>query len=308
MKREELNWLLQTIKDAETAERFVLAQYERGRIPFQMMADVARERGWINRTANQSLTTARRHSRNRTMPTRLIHNIDKEEATIALVDSISGTGDMPLVAAAKNGNRKAFEILVERHEQRVFFVARRITRTREDAEDVVQQSFQKAFTHLGKFEGRSAFSTWLTRIAVTEALMLLRRSRGKREVFIDDLNGNEETASTLEVPDSSPDPEAIYSQREQAEMLSSALNELSPGIRKAIQLRELDERSSEETAQIMGISVAALKGRMFHGRRKLRERLRHFVGPAWRSARKTSRTIRNTRHISQDQVPCNACG
>jgi RNA polymerase sigma-70 factor (ECF subfamily) len=308
VNREELNWLLQTIKDAETAERFVLAQYKRGRISFQVMVDVARERGWTNRSANQFLTAARRHSRNRTVPTRLIRNIDKEEAAIASIDSIPGKGDMTLVAAAKNGNRKAFEILVERHEQRIFFVARRITRTREDAEDVVQQSFQKAFTHLRKFEGRSAFSTWLTRIAVTEALMLLRRSRGLREVFIDDLNGNEKTTTPLEVPDSSPDPEASYSQREWVEMLSSAINKLPQGIRRAIQLRGLDERSSEETAQIMGISVAALKGRMFHGRRKLRERLKHFVKPAWRSARKTSRTIGDTRHLSQDQVTCNACG
>jgi len=215
---------------------------------------------------------------------------------------------MALVAAAKNGNRKAFEILVKRHQQRIFFVARRITRRREDAEDVVQQSFQKAFTHLGKFEGRSAFSTWLTRIAITEALMVLRRSRGLREVLIEDLKANEETTTALDVPDSSPDPEAIYSQREQAEMLSSAMNELSPGLRKAIQLRELDERSSEETAQIMGISVGALKGRMFHGRRKLRDRLTRIVEQGWGVERKTSRTVGNTRHISQDHVTCNACG
>jgi RNA polymerase sigma-70 factor (ECF subfamily) len=242
------------------------------------------------------------------MPTKLIDNSEKEEAAIASIDSLPDKGDMTLVAAAKNGNRKAFEILVERHEQRIFFVARRITRTREDAEDVVQQSFQKAFTHLRKFEGRSAFSTWLTRIAVTEALMFLRRSRGLREVFIDDLNGNEKTTTPLEVPDSSPDPEVSYSQREWVEMLSSAINKLPYGTRRAIQLRELDERSSEETAQIMGISVSALKGRMFHGRKKLRERLKHFVKPAWRSARKTSRTIGDTRHLSQDQVACNACG
>jgi RNA polymerase sigma-70 factor (ECF subfamily) len=119
------------------------------------------------------------------MPTILINNIDKEDAATASIDSIPGNADMALVAAAKNGNRKAFEILVERHEQRIFFVARRITRTREDAEDVVQQSFQKAFTHLRNFEGRSAFSTWLTRIAITEALMFLRRSRGLREVLIE---------------------------------------------------------------------------------------------------------------------------
>jgi RNA polymerase sigma-70 factor, ECF subfamily len=308
VSREELNWLLQTIKDADSAKRFVLAQYERGRISFQAMADVARERGWIDGSANQFMATGRRHSRNRTVPTRLVRNIDKEEAAIASIDSIPGKGDIPLVAAAKNGNRKAFEILVKRHEQRIFFVALRITRTREDAEDVVQQSFQKAFTHLRNFEGRSAFSTWLTRIAITEALMLLRRSRGLREVLIDDLQVNEETTTPLEVPDSSPDPEARYSQREWVEMLSSAMSKLPYGIRRAIQLRELDERSSEETAQIMGISVAALKGRIFHGRRKLRERLRHFVEPAWRSTRKTSPAIRTSRHISQDQVPCTACG
>src|SRR5258707_8746299 len=145
----------------------------------------------------------------RTMPTKLINNIDREDAEIASIDTLPGNADMALVAAAKNGNRRAFEILVKRHKQRILFVAQRITRRREDAEDVVQQSFQKAFIHLRKFEGRSAFSTWLTRIAVTEALMFLRRSRGLREVLIDDLNGNEETTSALEVPDSSPDPEDI---------------------------------------------------------------------------------------------------
>jgi RNA polymerase sigma-70 factor (ECF subfamily) len=216
--------------------------------------------------------------------------------------------DAALVVAAQNGDGHAFEILVGRHEQRIFFVARRITRTREDAEDVVQQSFQKAFTHLRKFEGRSAFSTWLTRIAITEALMFLRRGRGLREVLIGDLSGNEETTTSLEVPDSNPDPEAIYSQREWAEMLSLAMNELPPGIRKAIQLRELGERSTEETAQIMGISIGAVKTRVFHGRRKLRERLKHFVGSAWTSGRDASRTIGNTTHLSEDQVACNACG
>jgi RNA polymerase sigma-70 factor (ECF subfamily) len=242
------------------------------------------------------------------MPTKLMGNIHREEAAIAVIDRLPGKGDMALVAAAKNGNRKAFEILVKRHQQRILFVARRMTRKREDAEDVVQQSFQKAFIHMRKFEGRSAFSTWLTRIAVTEALMFLRRRRRLREVLIDDLNGSEETTTVLEVPDSSPDPEAIYSQREWVEMLSLAMNELPHGIRKAIQLRELDERSSKETARIMGISVAALKGRMFHGRKILRKRLKHIVEPVWRSPRKTSRRIGTRTHVSQDQVACNACG
>jgi RNA polymerase sigma-70 factor, ECF subfamily len=239
------------------------------------------------------------------MSTKLMENIDRDESAVPFIDNIPRKGDMTLVAAAKNGNRKAFEILVKRHEQKIFFVARRITRSREDAEDVVQQTFQKAFTHLRKFEGRSAFSTWLTRIAITEALILLRRRRGFREVLIDDLNANEENPAALDVPDSSPDPEAIYSQREWVEMLYSAVNELPAGMRRAIQLRELGERSSEETAQIMGISVGALKGRTFHGRRKLRERLEHIVERACRTARKTSRTIGNTTHISQGHMACN---
>jgi len=242
------------------------------------------------------------------MRTKLTDNINREEAAIAFIDGIPSNEDTTLVAAAKNGNRRAFEMLVKRHQQRIFFVARRITRTREDAEDIVQQSFQKAFTHLRNFEGRSAFSTWLTRIAINEALMFARRTRGLREVLLDDVNENEEAATALEVPDSSPNPEAIYSQRESAEMLALAMNELPAGTRRAIQLRELDGRSSEETARIMGISEAALKGRTFHGRKKLRERLQHIVKPAWRSARRPSRETGNTTHISQDQVTCNACG
>jgi RNA polymerase sigma-70 factor, ECF subfamily len=242
------------------------------------------------------------------MPTKVMDNVDTDGTAIASINSLPINADIALVAAAKNGNRKSFEILIERHEQRIFFVAQRITRTREDAEDVVQQTFQKAFTHLRKFEERSAFSTWLTRIAITEALMFLRRRRGLREVRIDDLNGHEETTTVLEVPDARPDPEAIHSRQEQVEMLSAAISELPYGTRRAIQLRELDERSSEETARIMGISISALKGRMFHARRKLRERLKHSVERTWTSARKTSRTIGNTRHLSQDQPTCNPCG
>jgi len=242
------------------------------------------------------------------MPSKVMDDVDTHETAVASINSLSSNADVALVAAAKNGDRKSFEILVERHEQRIFFVVQRIARTREDAEDVVQQTFQKAFIHLRKFEGRSAFSTWLTRIAITEALMLLRRSRGLREVRIDGLNGNEETTTPLEVPDAGPDPEAIYSQHERTEMLSAAINELPHGTRRVIQLRELDERSSEETARIMGISVSALKGRMFHGRRKLRERLKQFVEPTLTSARKASRSIGNTTLVPQNEAVRNGCG
>jgi RNA polymerase sigma-70 factor, ECF subfamily len=158
------------------------------------------------------------------VPSKFIDSIEEEQAAIAPVDSLPDEGDLILVAAAKGGNLRAFEILVERHEQRIFFVARRITGTREDAEDVVQQTFQKAFTHICKFEERSSFSTWLTRISINEALMLLRKRRGLRETLIDDLSGSEENTTVPEAPDSSPDPEVRCSQRERENILSWSLN------------------------------------------------------------------------------------
>src|SRR5260370_11068490 len=168
-----------------------------------------------------------------------------------------------LVLAAKRGDGHAFEILIERYQRRILAVARRFTRIREDAEDIVQQSFQKAFVHLHDFEGKSSFSTWLTRIAINEALMLLRRGRGPREVSIDDLRGNEETQFGREIPDSGPGPESVFLQDERSRILSAAINKLTPKTRTAIELRELSELSVRETARLMGLSVEAVESRLF---------------------------------------------
>src|SRR6266849_10069366 len=107
--------------------------------------------------------------------------------------------DEELVAATKSGDELAFETLVKRHQRRIFALAFRYTRVREDAEDIVQQTFQKAFVHLQKFEGKSSISTWLTRIAINQALMLLRSRRGRREVLIGDSSGDEEATAALEL-------------------------------------------------------------------------------------------------------------
>src|SRR6267143_1812802 len=179
-----------------------------------------------------------------------------------------------LVLAAKSGDGRAFEILIERHRQRILAVVRRFTHIREDAEDIVQQSLQKAFFHLHRFQGKSRFSTWLTRIAINEALMFLRRRRGLREVSVENLNGDEETTDRLDIRDSRPDPEVTFLQGERRRILSAAINRLTPGIRKAIELRELGELSIEEAARVMGLSVAAVKGRVFHGRKKLHQVLK----------------------------------
>jgi RNA polymerase sigma-70 factor (ECF subfamily) len=212
-----------------------------------------------------------------------------------------------LIAAAKNGNAQALGVLIARHQRMILAVALRCSRVRQDAEDIVQQTFQKAFLRLHQFEGRSSFSTWLTRVAINEARMLYRKNGWRREVSIDDSNENAETATLLQIPDLTPDPEAGYSQREWGRILSSAMDELPNKTRRAIQLRELDEHSTEETAQIMGISINAVKGRVFHGRKKLRERLKHHVGSVWTLRRDTSREIGSTGHISQDQAARNFC-
>jgi RNA polymerase sigma-70 factor (ECF subfamily) len=181
------------------------------------------------------------------------------------------------LVTAKAGDARAFEVLVERHERRIFSLAQRMTRNREDAEDVVQQSFQKAFINLKKFEGDSLFSTWLTQIAINEALMLLRRKRGSREVSIPESTTEDGATLPLDFPDSGPNPEDRCLQREQERILRAAVSELTPGMRKAIELRELRELSTGETAQVMGLSVAAVKARVFHGRRKLRQTLKRYV-------------------------------
>jgi len=218
------------------------------------------------------------------------------------------TEEYAFLAAAKRGDSAAFEVLCKRSASTVFHVARRMMRNNEDAEDVVQESFQQAFVHLTSFNGDSRFSTWLSRIAINAALMKLRRKQRLWDVSLDESVETEESSSRIDVEDQGLNPEQLYAQKERQGILSEAMNQLRPGMRKAIELRELGERSTEETARILGISVGAVKARVFHGRKKLRERLNRFVGPAWTSGRDVSRMIDNTRQLSQDQVACNACG
>jgi RNA polymerase sigma factor (sigma-70 family) len=183
--------------------------------------------------------------------------------------SMDKDSDGVLLAAAKCGDTRAFEELVTRHERRVFVVAWRITNNREDAEDVAQESFHKAFLHLDDFQEKSRFSTWLTRIAMNEAFMLLRRRRGIFEVLPENPDDGVKSASEAFV-DQSPNPEESCWRRERRQLLDKAINRLGPKIRSTILLRDIEERSVEETAQILGASISAVKARVFQGRRKLR--------------------------------------
>src|SRR5258708_1881162 len=212
------------------------------------------------------------------MPAELMDAVGEGNGTSSSPDRLVAQKDAALVGGAKTGDGSGLELVVERHEGRIFSIAQRMTRNREDAEDVVQQSFQKAFVNLKKFEGDSLFSTWLTRIAINEALMLLRGKRGSREVPIAESSTEDGAALPLDFPDSGPNPEDSCLQREQERILCAAVNELNPVLRKAMELREFGELSTGETAQVMGLSVPAVKARLFHGRKELRPRLKRYVG------------------------------
>ncbi len=176
-----------------------------------------------------------------------------------------------ILAAARKGNREAFEELFKMYRRPIFLRVFRILRNPEDTQDVVQKTFQKAFIHLDRFEGRSLFSTWITRIAINEALMFKRSVRKCNETSLDTSETND--AWVAEVPDPHTDLEASYARREMLELLSLAIEDLQPAMRTAVQSFDLRERSLNETAKLMRISLTAAKSRLCRGRRMLRKKL-----------------------------------
>ena len=191
------------------------------------------------------------------------------QSDAAAVSDLRALSEKQLIAAAKSGRRAPFGELCERHMKQVSYVTRRITRNREDAEDAAQDCFLSAFVHLKDFDGRSQFATWLTRIAINAALMKLRKNRRAREVPIDEPNPSSEPVAQREFPYDAPDPEESCSLRERKRIVVSAISGLRPRARNVVELIHLQEHSIRETAQILGISTAAVKTRMFHAKIKL---------------------------------------
>jgi RNA polymerase sigma-70 factor, ECF subfamily len=146
--------------------------------------------------------------------------------------------------------------------------------SKEDAEDVVQETFQAAFIHLRSFKGDSRFSTWLSSIAINVARMKLRKNRVRWELSLSEAPYTEKRASHLGIEVQGLNPEQLYLQEERRQIVSAAINELTPRMRRAIELRELEERSTQETSRLMGISIGAVKARVFYGRRKLLGKLK----------------------------------
>src|SRR3979490_2265033 len=192
------------------------------------------------------------------------------------VAALSVTEELTLVRAAKQGDDKAFEELVRRYDRNVFRIAQHITQNREDAEDVVQDAFLKAYGNLAQFQEQSKFYTWLVRIAVNEALMKLRGGGAERTVSLGEEIKTEDDSLRLETADWSPNPEQIYTQSELREILSKTIQGLPPGFRTVFVLRDVEGLSTEETASALELSVPAVKSRLLRARLQLRERLGRY--------------------------------
>jgi RNA polymerase sigma-70 factor (ECF subfamily) len=177
-----------------------------------------------------------------------------------------------LVAAAKGGDQAAFGELVQRYERKIFRLASNITQNREDAEDVLQDAFLKAYTHLDSFQGDSRFYTWLVRIAVNEALMRLRKRR-PGQISLDEPVEAGDDLLAREIEDWGPSPEQRFARVQMNEILTDAVEKLDPEYRIVFVLRDVEELSTEETAELLGLSIPAVKSRLLRARLRLRQKL-----------------------------------
>lgn len=178
--------------------------------------------------------------------------------------------DRLLVADAKCGHSSAFGELYVRHREQIYRSVFRMLRNRQDAEDAVQRSFQRALTNLNRFRGDSTFATWMTRIAINEALMLLRQRRANTPIAETDID---DTVSAVVLPDERPTPEEVLAENELRTTLADAISRLRKNLRTVVLLRELQGLTSAETARQLGLTVSAVKARIFHARRHLRKHL-----------------------------------
>lgn len=199
----------------------------------------------------------------------------EESATLSAIDP-----DLALVEASAAGDMAAFEELVRRYDHRLLRIAQQVTRSLEDAQDAVQETFLKAFEKLHQFQRNSKFSTWLIRIAVNQSLMKLRKRRYTQELPLEYEGANGDSLP-IEVADWSPDPELLYSRSELREILCQALEKLLPNVRVVFILRDIEGLSIDETARVLNLHPSAVKTRLLRARLQLRETLtKHFRKPS----------------------------
>ena len=195
-----------------------------------------------------------------------------QKGTLRCSEKDPPADDQALVLKAKSGHSVAFGELYERHRSKIYCSVFRVLRNQQDAEDAVQQSFQQAFTHLHRFRQDAAFSTWVTRIAINEALMMLRRRRVTTSAF-ESSNDDFKAPSPLDLVDDGPTPEQAFAKKESRTVVIRAISRLRKSLRTVALLRELQGLSNAEIARRLGLTPGAVKARAFHARRDLRKRL-----------------------------------
>jgi RNA polymerase sigma-70 factor (ECF subfamily) len=192
------------------------------------------------------------------------------------VSSLADADETTLVAQSREGDTAAFGELVRRYEGKIFRLAQHVTQNREDAEDVLQETFMKSYEHLDQFQGNSKFYTWIVRIAVNQALMKLRRRKTDKSVSLDENIDTGEDTMVREIAAWDEDPEQRFSRDELGGILDTAVQSLEPPYRSVFVLRDIDELSTEETAEALGLSVPAVKSRLLRARLQLREKLTRY--------------------------------
>lgn len=181
--------------------------------------------------------------------------------------------EAPVLERARAGDSEAFTELVRQYDKKIFRIAKHITQNDEDAEDVLQDAFLKAYEHLAGFHGDSKFYTWIVRIAVNEALMKLRKRKGDKTVPLDEPVDTGEDMVVREIAVWDDQIEERLGRSELGGILDQAVDSLKPDFRTVFVLRDIEELSTEETAEALGISIPAVKSRLLRARLQLREKL-----------------------------------
>jgi RNA polymerase sigma-70 factor (ECF subfamily) len=190
------------------------------------------------------------------------------------MESLQVPEEKGLISRAMRGDATAFESLYSRHKRALFQTALRVLGNVEDAEDALQEGLLAAYRNLKRFEGRSQFSTWLTRIVINASLMRRRSMRARPAVSLENFSDEENTIPAEErFAADDPSPEEIYQRRELSNLIKANLAELSPVLRDAFVLRESQGLTTSEAARALGVSENTLKARLWRARQQLAERL-----------------------------------
>jgi RNA polymerase sigma-70 factor, ECF subfamily len=187
------------------------------------------------------------------------------------------TEENRLVKAASSGDSSAFTALSQRHSQQLMRSTYAITRNYEDAEDAVQDALMRAFVNIAHFRGNSSFATWLTRIAINSALMIRRKQRSVAKFVPCSKEDFPASRPFPEIADRAPNPERLFVEQEETNILNKAVAKLRPSLREIVEIQRFQERSVQEVAALAGLTVPAVKSRMYHAKAALRMSLTRKV-------------------------------